>query len=199
MNQETEEFWTTKYLTHTTGWDIGYPSDPLKAYIDQLTDKNVNILIPGAGNAYEAEYLLKSGFNNLHILDISEVPLQKFKDRNPSFPIGSLIHDDFFTYSGEHALILEQTFFCSFPPTAENRTAYFKQMAKLLTDKGKLAGVWFDFPKVDGDLINRPFGGTKEEYMEYLAPYFTIHSLAPCYNSIAPRAGKELFGIFLKK
>ncbi len=72
-------------------------------------------------------------------------------------------------------------------------------MAKLLTDKGKLAGVWFDFPKVDGDLINRPFGGTKEEYMEYLAPYFTIHSLAPCYNSIAPRAGKELFGIFLKK
>jgi thiopurine S-methyltransferase len=199
MDQETEEYWTTKYITNTTGWDIGYPSDPIKSYIDQLTDKNVNILIPGAGNAYEAEYLLKSGFNHLHILDISEIPLQKFKDRNPSFPIKNLIHDDFFTYMGEHELILEQTFFCSFPPTKENRTAYFKQMARLLTEKGKLAGVWFDFPKVVGDMINRPFGGNKEEYMEYLAPYFEIHTLAPCYNSIAPRSGKELFGILLKK
>jgi len=63
------------------GWDIGYPSTPIKEYADQLTDKSIQILIPGAGNAYEAEYLWKQGFSNVHILDISEIPLKEFKKR----------------------------------------------------------------------------------------------------------------------
>lgn len=51
-----ETYWTTRYKEKKTGWDIGYPSTPIKAYADQLTDKQLKILIPGAGNAYEAEY-----------------------------------------------------------------------------------------------------------------------------------------------
>lgn len=198
-NKQTEEYWTNRYNTDNVGWDIGFPSEPIKAYIDQLENKHTRILIPGAGNAYEAEYLLQSGFKNVFVLDISEVPLKKFKSRNPSFPDENLIQDDFFNHAGKYDLILEQTFFCSFPPTTENRAAYFKQMAELLYDQGKLAGVWFDFPKIEGDMINRPFGGNMEEYIEYLKPYFEIHTLASCYNSIEPRKGKELFGILLKK
>jgi len=50
-----------------------------------------------------------------------------------------------------------------------------------------------------GDLEKRPFGGTKEEYLEYLEPYFSVKSFERSYNSIPPRAGKELFGVFTKR
>jgi len=55
-------YWENRYQNQQTGWDIGEISSPLKAYIDQLEDKSIKILIPGAGNAYEAEYLFLNGF-----------------------------------------------------------------------------------------------------------------------------------------
>lgn len=59
------DFWNERYSSQQTGWDIGSPSTPLKEYIDQLTDKDIRILIPGCGNAYEAEYLHQQGFSNV--------------------------------------------------------------------------------------------------------------------------------------
>jgi len=70
-SEDQRTYWSTRYDEARTGWDIGYPSTPLKTYIDQLTDKNTRILIPGAGNAHEAAYLFEKGFLNTVILDIS--------------------------------------------------------------------------------------------------------------------------------
>ena len=56
--------WNQRYISNNTGWDIGYVSTPIKEYIDQITNKNIKILIPGCGNAHEAEYLFKNGFKN---------------------------------------------------------------------------------------------------------------------------------------
>ncbi|ADV47529.1 Methyltransferase type 11 [Cellulophaga algicola DSM 14237] len=198
MHNQEESYWTTRYKEHSTGWDIGYPATPIKTYIDQLEDKSIKLLIPGAGNGYEAEYLLKKGFTNVHILDISEIPLQEFKKRNPTFPDTHVHHANFFELEGQFDLIIEQTFFCSFVPTVENRAAYAKQMAALLKEKGKLVGLWFSIPLTD-DLEKRPFGGDKTSYLNYLNPYFTSKTFEPCYNSIPPRQGNELFGIFIKK
>ena len=64
-----KQFWEEKYSNHQTGWDIGHISTPLKTYIDQLDNKGLTILIPGAGNAYEAEYLVRHGFKNVTIVD----------------------------------------------------------------------------------------------------------------------------------
>ncbi|SNR42444.1 thiopurine S-methyltransferase [Maribacter sedimenticola] len=193
MNEE--QYWTQRYKKHHTGWNIGYPSTPIKDYIDQLEDKEIKILIPGAGNAYEAEYLWQQGFRQVHILDISILPLQAFIERNESFPRSQVHHGDFFDYHDQFDLILEQTFFCSFVPTDENRRAYAKHMASLLKPNGKLVGVWFDFPLTE-DMENRPFGGNKKLYISYLTPYFKTITFDRCYNSIPPRLGKELFGIF---
>jgi methyl halide transferase len=198
-NNPTENYWTNRYKDQSIGWDIGYPSTPLKEYIDQLTNKNIRILIPGAGNAYEAEYLYAQGFTNVFVMDISPIPLQNFIDRNPDFPKEQLIKADFFEHKDQYDLIIEQTFFCSFEPTKENRKQYGKQMEALLNPNGKLVGAWFDIPLIEGNMDKRPFGGSKEEYLEYLNPYFTIKTMEPCYNSIIPRAGQELFGIFIKK
>lgn len=197
-NSQEQDYWTQRYQDKNTGWDIGYPSTPLKEYIDQLENKSLSILIPGAGNAYEAEYLWKQGFKNIHVMDISEFPLKQFQERISDFPISNLLQEDFFQHKGQYDLIFEQTFFCSFVPTAENRNAYAKQMANLLKPGGNLVGVWFDIPLID-NMEKRPFGGKKEVYLEYLSPYFEKIIFEPCYNSIPPRIGNELFGIFRNK
>ena len=197
-NTETQNYWTKRYLDKKTGWDIGYPSTPIKMYIDQLTNKNISILIPGAGNGYEAEYLHQKGFTNVSVLDISKPPLESFSKRNPNFPKEKLVFADFFLHHGQYDLIFEQTFFCSFSPTETNRLAYSKKMNALLKPKGKLVGVWFDIPLVTDNTENRPFGGDKKTYLTYFIPYFKVHTFTTCYNSIPERANQELFGILKK-
>ncbi|MBS9464361.1 methyltransferase domain-containing protein [Flagellimonas sp. 389] len=191
-------YWTQRYEESRTGWDIGYPSTPLKTYIDQLTDKSIKILIPGAGNAYEAEYLWQKGFHNLYVMDISLSPLKAFQKRNPKFPKAQLLQENFFEHHGQYDIILEQTFFCSFVPTDNNRFVYAEQMANLLKPNGKLVGVWFDIPLTE-DMEKRPFGGDRELYLRYLTSYLQMNTFEHCYNSIPQRQGNELFGIFTKK
>ncbi|NAS31936.1 methyltransferase domain-containing protein [Flavobacteriaceae bacterium R38] len=191
------EYWSKRYLDEQTGWDIGYISTPLKEYIDQLEDKNIRILIPGAGNAYEAEYLFNNGFKNTFVLDISSIPLNALKKRLPEFPESHLKNENFFEHQESYDLTLEQTFFCSFEPNKENRTLYAQKMASLLKPNGKLVGLWFNHPLSQDN--KRPFGGSKEEYLGYLSPYFEVKLFESCFNSIKPRAGNELFGIFIKK
>lgn len=193
-----EDYWTQRYKEHKTGWDIGYVATPIKTYIDQIIDTSLKILVPGAGNGYEVEYLWQQGFKNVHILDISEIPLNHFKKRNPDFPEKQIHCFDFFEFQEQFDLIIEQTFFCSMVPTNNNRTAYAKHMSELLKPNGKLVGLWFDFPLTE-DMEKRPFGGDKELYISYLSPFFKIITFDRCYNSIPPRQGNELFGIFEKR
>ncbi|MEQ8925291.1 MAG: SAM-dependent methyltransferase [Fulvivirga sp.] len=183
-----EAYWSDRYLNQKTQWDIGYISTPLKEYFDQLTDKNVKILIPGCGNAYEAAYLHSKGFNNIHLIDISIVPLEKFKYNNPSFPVKNIHHGDFFELASKFDLIIEQTFFCALHPS--ERIKYAMKVKKLLSLKGKLVGILFnDTLNVD----HPPFGGTRHEYLTLFRKYFKNVSIEPCYNSIKPRDGRELF------
>lgn len=70
-NHFTKNFWDNHYNINVTPWDMEKVSPPLKSYIDQFKDKNIHILIPGAGNGYEAEYLWNNGFINTDVLDIA--------------------------------------------------------------------------------------------------------------------------------
>lgn len=188
-----KEYWSQRYREEQTGWDIGEVSSPLKEYIDQLKNKSLRILIPGAGNAWEAEYLFKKGFKNVHVLDFAEEPLENLKTRNPAFPNENLIRKNFFELEEDFDLILEQTFFCSLP--VEKREFYAEKMFHLLRKGGKLVGLFFNR---EFDHQGPPFGGSKEEYLRYFSPRFKIEVFEPCYNSILPRKGSELFFIFKK-
>jgi SAM-dependent methyltransferase len=183
-----EIFWNDKYISGQMGWDIGHVSTPLKEYIDQLTDKNIRILIPGGGNSYEAEYLFKQGFKNVEVVDISSIPLKNLKKRLPSFPQENLIHQDFFELKGHYDLILEQTFFCALDPSL--RETYAEKMVELLKPSGKLVGLLFNIPLNED---KPPYGGSLEAYRELFLKYFKIEKMEPAYNSIPPRAGNEVF------
>ena len=188
------DFWNSKYKTSQIGWDLGQVSPPLKAYFDQLTNKEVKILIPGGGNSYEAEYLFNNGFQNVFVADISEIPLQNIQNRVPDFPDTQLIHTDFFNLNDSFDLIIEQTFFCAIHTSL--RPKYATKMHELLHPKGKLVGLLFDAVLNEN---HPPFGGNQKEYLEYFQPYFDIHKLEPCHNSFHNRQGMELFFIFEKK
>jgi hypothetical protein len=187
-------YWESKYKDKATGWDIGYASTPLVEYFKHLANKNLKILIPGGGNCYEAEYLFEQGFENIFVIDIAEQPLKNLKTRFPNFPVSHLIHDDFFNHEGNYDLIVEQTFFCALDPVL--RQKYVDKIHDLLAEKGTLAGLLFDFELTEG---GPPFGGSSQEYLQLFSEKFTIKKLERCYNSIKPRAGRELFFIFEKK
>lgn len=183
-----EKYWTDRYLQGQTQWDAGQITTPLKEYFDQLHDLDMKILIPGGGNGYEAAYLHAQGFRQVFLLDLSPVPLASFRSRHPDFPEEHLLLQDYFKLEDGFDLIVEQTFFCALHPS--QRAAYAQKASELLKTGGHLVGVLFDAP------LNKdfpPFGGTREEYQTYFRPYFTIHKLEPCYNSIKPRAGSELW------
>ena len=189
-----EAFWNHKYLSGETGWDIGQVSTPIKEYIDQLSDKNLKILIPGGGNSYEAEYLFENGFNNVFVVDISSIPLKNLAERIPSFPKENLLHADFFELEDTFDLILEQTFFCALDPSL--REAYTDKMHQLLKPDGKLVGLLFNIPLNDD---KPPFGGNKDEYEKLFSEKFKIEKMETAYNSIPPRAGNELFFILKRE
>jgi len=190
----TKNYWETKYQTNDIGWDIGNISPPLKAYIDGIKDKNLRILIPGAGNSYEASYLLEKGFKNVTIVDLAEQPLANIIKRCPKFPSNKLINTNYFDFEGQFDLILEQTFFCAIHPT--QRKNYVEKSNQLLVDKGEIAGLFFDFPLSPK---GPPYGGSYDEYKSLFEDRYTIKTLEPCYNSLKPRANNELFFIFEKK
>jgi SAM-dependent methyltransferase len=183
-----EDFWSSRYQDGYVGWDIGSPSPPLYQYLCQLHTKTISILVPGAGNAYEVAAAWILGFTNIHFLDITYLPINKFLEKNPSFPVYQVFHQDFFEHQGTYDLILEQTFFCAIDP--ELRLAYVKKMHSLLKPEGRLVGVLFDKEfNVDGP----PFGGTATEYRSLFKHYFELEKFEPCYNSIHQRLGSELF------
>ncbi|MBU2940457.1 SAM-dependent methyltransferase [Lacinutrix sp. C3R15] len=190
----TEGFWDNRYKTLDIGWDLGKISPPLKNYFDQLTNKNLRILIPGGGNSYEAEYLHHKGFNNVYVVDLSKTALKNIKTRVPSFPSSHLIQNNFFDVDMRFDVIIEQTFFCAIHPSL--RLSYAAKLFEILHAKGKVVGLLFNVPLKD---TKPPFGGCKKEYLQHFNPYFDIKIMEEAKNSVVARQGKELFFIMQKK
>ena len=183
-----QTFWEHRYINHQTGWDLGEVSPPLKGFAESLHDKSISILIPGCGNAYEAAYLLEQGFTDITILDIAEQPLKAVKELLGDRKELKLVHANFFDFTGQFDLILEQTFLCALDPS--DRAAYMHKMQQLLKPSGILAGVLFN---VEYEKQGPPFGGTEKEYRQHMKPYLNIIKMEPCENSIQPRMNTELF------
>lgn len=185
-------FWEARYEQQQTGWNIGSVSTPIKAYLDQLTDRNIRILIPGCGFGFEAIYAHQLGFTQVYVLDFVQEALDEFKVNCPNFPSEHIIQADFFELDGTFDLIIEQTLFCAIDP--KMREAYAKKVSRLLVEGGKLVGLLFDRSFESGP----PHGGSAGEYATLFAPFFREISIEPAYNSIPARAGSEVFIRFIK-
>ncbi len=189
-----KNYWNNRYQAGDTGWDMGKVSPPLKAYIDQLADKQLRILIPGCGSSYEAAYLLERGFEHITLIDIAPVLVAQLQKQFRGDERITILCGDFFEHAGQYDLVLEQTFFCALPP--ELRNPYAVKMAQLIRPGGKLSGLLFN---KEFDTPGPPFGGLQTEYERLFSPFFDMPVFEECYNSHVKRAGNELFMILIRK
>lgn len=188
-----QAYWHARWVENNTPWDMGSACPALTNYLEQLKSKDIRILIPGAGGAHEAIWLWENGFKNFVVLDWSEKAFDGLLAKLPQLKEKHIAVADFFEFEGEFDLIIEQTFFCALPPA--KREAYVEKMYSLLAPGGTLAGLLFDIPLDQGP----PFGGDTELYHGLFSEKFEIKTMNACYNSIEPRAGRELFFILKKR
>jgi SAM-dependent methyltransferase len=189
-----QTYWNSRWKKEETGWDIGMPSPAITEYILQYTNKDAAILIPGCGNAHEAEFLIENGFKNITLIDIAPEAVERIKKRFEGKTQVRILCEDFFKHDGEYDLIIEQTFFCAIHPSKRNE--YAQKTASILRNKGKIIGVLFD---KNFEQQGPPFGGSSTEYKSLFNPYFEIKKIESCYNSIIPRKRSEIFIIMIKK
>jgi len=183
-----QAFWNEKWESRSTGWDIGYPSPAIAGFMENFFPRDAAILIPGCGNAHEAAFLLNHGFTNITLLDIAPKAVEILQHRFSGNPHIRILCGDYFQHKGRYDLQIEQTFFCAIDP--EKRADYVKKAAELLTGKGRIIGLLFD---TQFEKEGPPFGGDSLEYTRLFEPYFKIHKMEPCYNSIPPRTNTEVF------
>jgi SAM-dependent methyltransferase len=189
-----EDYWDNRWKELQTQWDIGFAAPALMDYMQQISNKDLSILIPGCGNAYEAEALAALGFTNITLIDISEKLVKSLQEKYKNNASIKVVLGDYFEHETQYDIILEQTFFCAINPAL--RQQYANHTAKLLNKNGILTGVLFNR---EFEQAGPPFGGSVEEYKTYFGTLFDIIKMEPCYNSIAPRAGSEVFIKFVKK
>ena len=194
MMKFSKEYWEDKWEKGNTNWDLGYPAPALVKYFDQILDKNLKILIPGAGNAYEAEYLWRNGFKNVFSNEIAKAPVMKFQERVNDFPQNQIITENFFQHKDQYDLIIEHTFFTAISPNM--REQYARKIYELLKPQGKMLGLLFS---VEFDYEGPPYGGTEDLYRNLFEPLFEIIILENARNSIKPRDERELFIVLRKR
>ena len=127
------------------------------------------------------------------MLDWSDIIISEFKKRAVHFPAENIFTEDFFKHKGKYDLIIEQTFFCAIDRNL--RAEYAKKVYELLNPGGKLTGLLFNH---EFEKDTPPFGGSEEEYIKYFKPFFKFKHFSTAYNSIKPRAGRELFVNLIK-
>lgn len=182
-------YWSRQYDNKTTNWDLGMASPALVHFVNTIANKQCRILIPGCGNAYEAEYLLSQGFENITLIDIAPTLVAQLKEKYEDNKNIRIVLGDFFELEGNYDVILEQTFFCAISPIL--RSVYASKMRELLSDDGLLAGVLFNrIFEFDGP----PFGGSIQEYLLIFENAgLTVLEMSPTNMSVLPRLNSEAF------
>jgi hypothetical protein len=188
------EYWNDRYVREDTPWDTGKPVPPLHRIISGLNQRDIRILIPGAGRGYEAILLRSMGFQNVYVCDWAEQALDALRQMDMDFPEDHLLCGDFFALELQVDLILEHTFFCAIPRSM--RIPYVQKAHQLLNSGGAIAGLLFSR---EFEAPGPPFGGSEEEYRSLFSPHFAIRELTPALDSIAPRLGSELQFRFEKR
>jgi Thiopurine S-methyltransferase (TPMT). len=187
-------YWDKRWQAAETGWDVGHAAPAIMEFMQTVSNKHIKILIPGCGNAYEAEALMQAGFSDITLLDISETLVQQLNAKYGDSAAIKVINGDFFDHTAQYDLIIEQTFFCALNPAL--RQPYAVKAASLLKENGQITGVLFNRVfEQEGP----PYGGTTDEYKNYFGTLFEIKKIEDCYNSIPPRKGSEVFINFKKK
>jgi methyl halide transferase len=188
------EYWEKRYQDKDTPWALDNYSPALMNLLNDFPDKESYILIPGCGNSKDIVEIIKRGYKNVFVMDISKTALEGLK-KNKKIENHHIYEQDFFSTEIDlkFDLIIEQTFFCAINPN--RRKEYIDKVHHLLKPNGILGGLFFN-KYFD---VNPPYGGNINIYKELFSSKFEIIKLELANNSHPSRKDIELFFKFKKK
>jgi Thiopurine S-methyltransferase (TPMT) len=174
------DFWTVRYATGKTPWDLGGVPKALKSFLERTNTPN-KVLIPGCGSGYEVQAFHVAG-HDVTAIDFSPAALEQ-----ATKVLGDLsdrvILGDFFKYDfGERRfdLIYERTFLCSMLPS--NWSDYVNRVASLLSPGGRLVGIFLYGQSI---LPGPPFPMTDNQAEELFKARFDLVQSEAVTDSLA--------------
>jgi len=84
MKKSLKDHWEHIYATkqpHEVSWTQECPTTSLKLIEELNLSKDTGIIDVGGGDSYLVDYLLKEGYTNLTVLDISAAAIERAKER----------------------------------------------------------------------------------------------------------------------
>ena len=194
-------FWNNLYSNNLDGWSLNSPTPIFVNWESKLklTNKNINICIPGCGEGYDAIYFAQKGYNVVAI-DFSDLAINKLSKMCKEKKIEiNILKEDFFnidqSYYNSFDFIIEYTFYCAIVPS--KRKSYVNQCHRLLKNNGKIIGILFPFTqrKEDGP----PFRVSHNELENKFTDKFVIIEKNFDSLSVNPRKNNEMFYELIKK
>jgi hypothetical protein len=185
-NRAQPDFWSQRYASGQTPWQLAHPPARLSAFIQSLSAKR-NVLIPGCGQDNRTiEAFLRAG-HRVTAIDFSRVAVESTNQALADVG-GKVILGDFFTYDFEAApfdLIYERTFLCSLPPRLWGD--YATRVAQLLRARGTFAGFFFYGDEADPP----PYPLTESQATEIFGAQFELKKSESVSDSLSIFAGRE--------
>ncbi len=130
------DFWSQRYASGRTPWQLDYVPKQLDAFIRALP-VGARVLIPGCGGDWRTIRAFREAGHNVTAIDFSPVAVEQAGKALGEFEV---ILGDFFTYdfAKRFDIVYERTFLCSLPPRFWKN--YVTRVAQLLQPKGTLVG-----------------------------------------------------------
>ena len=131
------DFWSERYDSGRTPWQLDYVPKQLGAFIRALP-VGARVLIPGCGGDWRTIRAFREAGHNVTAIDFSPVAVEQAGKALAEFEV---ILGDFFTYdfgSRRFDIVYERTFLCSLPPPFWKK--YVTRVAQLLQPTGRLVG-----------------------------------------------------------
>lgn len=177
-------FWDERFERHFTPWDQGGVPARLRAFVD-ASPAPLCCLIPGCGAAYELVHMLEQQWDATAI-DFSPGAVAA-AHAVLGEQAGRVVLADFFSYQPPAPLdlIYERAFLCAMPRTMWPQVT--QRWAQLLAPGAMLAGYFF----FDDNAKGPPFGISREQLVDLLAPHFDCVADEAALDSIAVFAGRE--------
>jgi methyl halide transferase len=193
MDPAHAEFWSSRYQSGSTGWDLGAPSPNLQALVREHVAPGAHLFVPGCGRGHDAVAFAAAGYR-VTALDFAPEAIAAAAELAAKHGVevaweqGDLFADRP-AWAHQFDAWVELTCYCAIPLGC--RPDYAAQAARWIKPGGKLVGVFFVGLPEGGP----PFDSTAEELRTRFAPPFVVEHLRPSERSVAGRQGLEWEGI----
>ncbi len=183
------EFWSERYQTGRTGWDLGIPAPNVQRLVSEWAPAGGRILVPGCGRGYDARALAQKGFE-VTALDFAPEAIAEAKRLAEEEEVNvEWVRDDLFAdrreWEASFDAWVELTCFCAIDPS--RREAYVEQAFRWVKPGGLLLAVIFSGIGAGGP----PFDSDPADLRALFGRSFEVLKAGWSPDSVPERQGKE--------